>query len=96
METARCAVDVVAGVMPPEVQIEDTPDGPQPSGWVKARPEEELTRRFVITSKEWNDADDKEKGNLLMDLSGKATAYGAYLMQSPNRVNWVKIEWIWF
>jgi len=77
MQQARCAVDVVAGVLP-------------------GTPEDDFTRRFWITSQEWNDADGTGQVNLLTDLAGKANGYATYLMLQPDRLNWVKLEWVWF
>lgn len=76
MTTARCGVDVVAGVLP-------------------GTPMEEYTRQWFLTSEEWN-ADDADQAQLLTDLAGKATAWATYLMLQPDRVNWVKTEWVWF
>lgn len=77
MEQARCAVDVVAGVLP-------------------GTPEEEFTRRFFITSKEWNEGDGIDQIHLLTDLAGKANGYATYLMLQPDRLNWVQTTWVWF
>jgi hypothetical protein len=76
-ESARCGVDVVAGVLP-------------------GTPEPEFTRQWFITSEEWNAADDDTKINLLSDLGGRANGYAQYLMFQPDRLNWVKTEWVWF
>jgi hypothetical protein len=77
-DTAKCGVDVVAGVLP-------------------GTPEEEFTRRWFITSSEWNAKDTGDHHlNLLCDIAGKANAYATYLMLQPQRLNWVKVEWIWF
>jgi hypothetical protein len=76
-QTARCGVDVVAGVLP-------------------GQPMEELTRRWFLTSEEWHAAEGEAQVHLLTDLAGKAVAYATYLMLQPDRVNWVKTEWVWF
>jgi hypothetical protein len=73
----RCAVDVVAGVLP-------------------GTGEPEFTRRWVITSQEWEEASDLMRTQLLTDLAGKAAAWATYLMLQPHRLNWVKTEWTWF
>lgn len=75
-EQARCAVDVVAGVIP-------------------GTPEEAFTRRFVVTSEEWH-AEGANQAELLSDLAGKASAWATYCMLQPDRLNWVKLEWVWF
>lgn len=73
----RCAVDVVAGVLP-------------------GQPEEEFTRRWFISSEDWNSAEGPTRNNLLTDLAGQASAYATFLMVQPERFNWVKVEWVWF
>ena len=77
IQSARCGVDVMAGVLP-------------------GTPEDEFTRRFYITSAEWHNAKGDEQAHLLTDLAGKANGYATYLMLQPDRLNWVKTEWIWF
>lgn len=78
---ARVGIDVVAGVIP-------------------QRSEPEYFRQWFITSTEWQKASEDETGmeqaKLLADLAGKAAAWQTYLMLQPDRVNWVKTEWIWF
>ncbi len=77
-ESARFAIEVVAGVLPGTPQLE-------------------LTRRWIVTSKEWRDAGDAGKqGELLAEASGKAAGYAGLLQLQPDRLNWVKTEWIWF
>lgn len=80
METARFAVDVVAGLIPGR------------------DPEPEYTRRWVVTSKQWQEAGEKPDGQseLLAETAGKACGYATLLMLQPNRLNWVKTEWVWF
>jgi len=75
--TAKCGVDVVAGVLP-------------------GTPEPEFTRQWFITSEEWHADDGKHQAELLSDLAGRASAWATYLMLQPDRLNWVKTEWIWF
>lgn len=53
-------------------------------------------RQWFITSEEWNAADDTGRAELLCDLAGKASAYATFLMLQPDRLNWVKVEWVWF
>lgn len=57
-------------------------------------PEPEFTKRWAITSKEWQDAGDKWP-NLLAERNGQAQGYAAYLMLQPDRLNWVRTDWIW-
>ena len=77
MEQARCAVDVVAGVLP-------------------GTPEDNFTRRFWITSADWHAEEGANQAELLSDLAGKASAWATYCMLQPDRLNWVKLEWVWF
>jgi hypothetical protein len=73
---ARCAVEVVAGVIP-------------------GQPIEEFTQRWVITSEEWH-SDKTDQHTMLAAMNGKAMGWAMWLMFQPDRVNWVKTEWIWF
>lgn len=65
------------------------------AGIIPGISEDDFTRRFFITSEEWN-AEGANQVNLLCDLAGKASAYATYLMIQPDRLNWVKLEWVWF
>jgi hypothetical protein len=76
----RVACDVVSGLIPGQPFEND----------------EVPARRFVITSSEWNAADDTTKAMLLSDLAGKASAWATYLMLQPNQLNWVGLDWVWF
>lgn len=68
------------------------------AGLVPGMPLEEYTRRWFLGSEEWNAASENamEQARILADLNGKAQAWAAYLMFQPDRVNWVKTEWVWF
>ena len=57
-------------------------------------PEPEFTRRYAITSQEWQDAGDK-RSELLATVNGKAQGYASLLMLQPDRLNWVRLDWIW-
>lgn len=74
-ESARCAIEVHAGLIP-------------------RKPIEEFTRRWFVTSTEWQEAQDQ--GELLARINGMATGYAQYLMLQPDRLNWVQVEWVWF
>ena len=67
------------------------------AGVIPQRPEPELTKQFAITSKDWNEATGTEGGQgfLLATRNGQAQGYAAYLMMQPDRVNWVRTDWIW-
>lgn len=64
------------------------------AGVLPGTPEEDLTQRWFLLSADWN-AENADKAMLLIELAGKANAYASYLMLQPDRVNWVKTEWIW-
>lgn len=71
------------------------------AGVVPGHPMPEYTRRFFLTSREWYDAGSGEHGplkqaELLADLNSKAQAWAMYLMLQPDRVNWVRTDWVWF
>lgn len=68
------------------------------AGLIPNVPEEEFTRRFVMTAEQWYGAEAEENGqiNLLTDLAGRANAYATYLMLHPERLNWVHVIWVWF
>lgn len=59
-------------------------------------PEPEFTRRWALTSAEWEQA--SETGtqlDVLAAVNGKAQDYAASLMLRPDRLNWVRLDWIW-
>lgn len=78
-ESARVIVEVVAGLLPGK------------------DPDPDFTRRFAITSKEWEIAGGMPNGQseLLATVNGKAQGYAALLMLQPDRLNWVRTDWIW-
>jgi hypothetical protein len=84
-DTARVLLEVTAGLIP-------------------NRPEPELTRQWGITSTEWQEAGKAPAGGdlaaspqsiLLAERNGRALAYANLLMLQPDRVNWVRTDWIW-
>ena len=67
------------------------------AGILPGTPEDEFTRRWFLTSRDWQAADTLEKQlHLLCDIAGQANAYATYLMLQPDRLNWVKTEWVWY
>lgn len=59
-------------------------------------PEPEYTRRWALTSEEWKAAGDAGKqGEALAELNGRAQGYAGMLMLQPDRLNWVRTDWIW-
>jgi len=63
------------------------------AGVVPQQPEPEFTRRWALTSKEWAEAEDQ--GVALAVLNGKAQGYAGLLMLQPERLNWVRTDWLW-
>jgi hypothetical protein len=68
VRTARCAFEVVAGVLPDQ-------------------PEPELTKHFFMTT---DDPDER-----FQELYTEAREYAETLID-PSRLNWVRLEWVWF
>lgn len=66
------------------------------AGVIPDQPMVEYTRRWSITSDEWSQAQaDEQAGELLATMNGKAQGYAALLMLQPDRLNWVRTDWIW-
>lgn len=67
------------------------------AGIIPDRSEPELMKQWAITSEEWAQAADIEGGHgfLLSSRNGQALGYASWLMMQPDRVNWVKTNWIW-
>ena len=63
------------------------------AGLIPQRPEPEFTRRWTLSSREWNEATDQT--GLLAELNGRAAGYAGLLMLSPDRLNWVQVNWLW-
>jgi len=57
------------------------------AGLLPGRAEPEYTRRFNFTSAHSNDQ--------FVEIGAEATRYAASLID-PNRLNWVRIDWVWF
>lgn len=83
-EPARLIVEVVAGLIP-------------------GRPEDEFTKRWAITSTEWQEAlkadrvaqeGDESGWRLLNERAALADEY-ARTLRNPNRLNWVRVDWVW-
>jgi hypothetical protein len=65
-------------------------------GIIPERPEPELTKQWAITSAEWQQATaDDAQGFLLSTRNGQAQGYAGWLMMQPDRVNWVRTNWLW-
>jgi hypothetical protein len=82
------------------------------AGLIPGQAMSEYTRRWAITSDEWQFATQKDRefvnserdmpmattvqGELLTQAQGKAMAYAQMLMLQPNMLNWVSVNWVWF
>lgn len=64
------------------------------AGVIPGTPEEEWTRNFVLSAREWDDAGE-HSAEVLAELNGRAQGYASWLMLQPNRLNWVRTEWMW-
>lgn len=64
------------------------------AGLIPGEPMAEFTKRWVISSTEWNNHQHDE-APLMADYNGRALGYAGLLMLQPNRVNWVRTEWIY-
>lgn len=57
-------------------------------------PDPEFTRRYALTSSEW-EAAAENTGPMLAELNGRAAGYALLLQLQPDRLNWVRTDWIW-
>jgi hypothetical protein len=66
------------------------------AGVIPENAEGEYTRRWALTTREWEDAAGKgEEGQLLAELNGRAQGYAGWLMLQPSSLNWVRTDWLW-
>jgi hypothetical protein len=65
------------------------------AGVIPNRPIPEWTRIFFITSAEWEAASPDERGELLAARNADALARAAGLMSQPDKLNWVRVDWVW-
>jgi hypothetical protein len=64
------------------------------AGLIPGQPEPEYTRRWELASIEWETAGPSQSETLAV-LNGQAQGYAALLMLQPDRLNWVRVDWIW-
>jgi hypothetical protein len=62
------------------------------AGLIPGRIDDAYTRRYFITSQEWQDH--PEPSHLLAEVNGKAQGYAGLLMLQPDYLNWVRLDWI--
>ncbi|MGW6503002.1 hypothetical protein [Nonomuraea angiospora] len=65
------------------------------AGLVPGTPMPEHTRRWALTTEEWEGLGDEARGIALAELNGKAQGYAGLLMLQPDRLNWVRLNWLW-
>jgi hypothetical protein len=63
------------------------------AGVIPETPEPELTKRWAITTTEWEESE--HQSGLLAERNGQAQGYAQLLMLQPDRVNWVRLDWVW-
>lgn len=64
------------------------------AGVMPGTSEPEHTRQWSLTSRQWEEAGDKA-GELLAEFNGRAQGYAGLLMLQPDRLNWVRTDWLW-
>jgi hypothetical protein len=66
------------------------------AGVVPGTAEPEYTRRWALSSSAWQAAADSgTQSEALAELNGKAQGYAGLLMLQPDRLNWVRTDWLW-
>lgn len=63
------------------------------AGLIPGKADPEMTRRWAITSEEWETAG-KEWPAMLAERVGQAQGYAALLAQ-PQINNWVRLDWVY-
>lgn len=59
------------------------------AGVLPGQPEPEFTRKWAITSEQW----EKDR-DAVIRAYGESREYAAQL-ENPSRVNWVRRDWVW-
>jgi len=58
--------------------------------------DETYTRAYELSGQRWEAAvEGGQHDVLLAELNGRAQGYAGLLMLSPEKVNWVQVEWMW-
>lgn len=68
------------------------------AGLFPNRPDDEYTRRYTIDSDRWSELEREGAdalGAVLAELNGRAQGYAGLLMLQPQRLNWVRTDWIY-
>jgi hypothetical protein len=73
------------------------------AGMVGRGPEQDYTKRWAISSDEWDNAvsddgadDETHRFHLLLLVNGRAAVADEYAraLRNPHRFNWVRTEWV--
>jgi hypothetical protein len=64
------------------------------AGVIPGQPEPEYTRRWTLSTDEWEAAGTNQSA-ALAELNGRAVGYASLLMLQPDRLNWVRTDWLW-
>lgn len=65
------------------------------AGLVPGTPMQELSKRWALTTAEWEGMDNDGRSCALAELNGRAQGYAGLLMLQPDRLNWVQMYWLW-
>lgn len=67
------------------------------AGLLPGEPEPEHTRRWAISSANWEAMNGQygKQSEALANIGGQAAGYAGLLMLQPDRFNWVRTEWIY-
>jgi hypothetical protein len=63
------------------------------AGILAGEPESVFTRRYAVTTSEWESSANQTV--LLHERNGQALGYAQALMAMPERLNWVRVDWLW-
>jgi hypothetical protein len=65
------------------------------AGLIPGTPDAEFTRRWPLTSPSWTELSDDDRRAAYLKASDEAHEY-AKSLEDPARINWVRVDWIWF
>jgi hypothetical protein len=66
------------------------------AGVLPGHPDPSYSRAYNMSTDEWEEAQEANlTGERLAELNGQAAGYALLLQLQPDRVNWVRTEWVW-
>lgn len=66
------------------------------AGVLPGVPDLHHSRAYNMSTDEWEKAQEAGlEGSALAELNGQAAGYAALLQLQPDRLNWVRTEWVW-